>query len=63
MDEWSTVLYMPEEDWPKAIAVADKAEVKKECRKVQAVFQLQNIAADMLQQAVDCKILKIEKTN
>ena len=47
-------LYMPEEDWPEAIAVTDKAEVSKECRKVQAVFQLQNIAV-MLQQAIDCK--------
>ena len=47
-------LYMPEEDWPEAIAVADEAEVSKECRKVQAVFQLQNIAV-MLQQAIDCK--------
>ena len=45
---------MPEEDWPKAIAVADEADVSKECRKVQAVFQLQNIAV-MLQQAIDCK--------
>ena len=47
-------LYMPEEDWPEAIAVADETEVSKECRKVQAVFQLQNIAV-MLQQAIDCK--------
>ena len=47
-------LYMPEEDWPEAIAVADEAEVCKECRKVQAVFQLQNNAV-MLQQAIDCK--------
>ena len=54
-------LYMPEEDWPKAIAVANEAEVSKECRKVQAVFQLQNIAV-MLQQAIDCKrFLKMEK--
>ena len=45
---------MPEKDWPEAIAVADEAEVNKECRKVQAVFQLQNIAV-MLQQAIDCK--------
>ena len=47
-------LYMPEEDWPEAIAVANEAEVSKECRKVQAVFQLQNIAV-MLQQTIDCK--------
>ena len=47
-------LYMPEEDWPKTLAVADEAEVSKGCRKVQAVVQLQNIAV-MLQQAVDCK--------
>ena len=46
--------YFPEEDWPKAIAVADEAEVSKECRKVQAVLQLQNIAV-MLQQAIDGK--------
>ena len=45
--------YMPEEDWPKAIAVADKAEVSRECRKVQAVFQLQNIA--VMLQDIDCK--------
>ena len=31
-------LYMPEEDWPKAIAVDNEAEVSKECCKVQAVF-------------------------
>ena len=36
---------MPKEDWPKAMAVADEAEVSKECRKVQAVFQLQNATA------------------
>ena len=43
-------LYIPEE----AIAVAKEAEVNKECRKVQAVFQLQNIVV-MLQQVIDCK--------
>ena len=47
-------LYMPEEDWPKAIAVDDEAEVSKECHKVQAGFQIQSIAV-MLQQAIDCK--------
>ena len=47
-------LFLPEENWPEAIAVADEAEVSKECRKVQAVFQLQNIAV-MLQQAINCK--------
>ena len=47
-------LYMPEKDWPEAIAVAYEAAVSKECPKVQAVFQLQNIAV-MLQQAIDCK--------
>ena len=52
----SQFLYMPEEDWPKAVAVANEAEVSKECRKVQAVYQLQNIAV-MLQQAIDRKIL------
>ena len=55
MGEWSTVFVYAQEDWPKAIAVANKAEVSKECCKVQAVFQLQNIAV-MLQQAIDCKI-------
>ena len=45
---------MPEEDWLKATALANEAEVSKECLKVHAVFQLQNITV-MLQQAVDCK--------
>ena len=51
-------MYMPEEDWPKAIAVANEDEVSKECHKVQAVFQLHNIAV-FLQQAIDCKTFSI----
>ena len=47
-------LYMLEEDRPKAIAVADEAKVRKECHKVKAIFQLQNITV-MLQHAIDCK--------
>ena len=48
MDVRSTVfVYMPQKHWPTA-------EVSKECSKVQAVSQLQNIAV-MLQQPIDCK--------
>ena len=50
------LLYIPEEDWSKATEAVDEAEVNKECCKVQAVFQSQNIEV-MLQQAVDCKRL------
>ena len=48
------VLYMPEEGWLKVIVVANEAKHRKECRKVQALFQVQNMLV-MLHQAIDCK--------